>query len=354
MAGKRKFKVSILGAVFLTLLATLMVLLFAPVPSINGESINYVYDDLNRLTRIEYGDGRVTAYEYDETGNRVQKASHDPLVITATVTGNGSISPSGAVTVPYSSSKTFTIFPDSGYRILDVVVDGVSAGVVYSYTFSNVTTNHAITAAMQILSEMDTLLYAANAGDGIWRWNGTAWSQITAENPQAMIASGSVLYGDFGASGIRRWDGVAWSQITASNPLIMAASGSLLYGTFEAGNGIWRWDGTAWSHITPNNPETMAAFGGGLYGDFGSGGIWRWDGRPGARLRPATRKRWLRRGRFFTETSVPGGSGNGKGRNGVRLPAAMHRVWLLVDRYCMRLSSQGPGFGSGTVRRGVR
>jgi len=34
-------------------------------------SATYTYDDLNRLRSIEYGDGTVIQYSYDEVGNRV-------------------------------------------------------------------------------------------------------------------------------------------------------------------------------------------------------------------------------------------------------------------------------------------
>ena len=65
--------------------------------------------------------------------------------ITASAGSNGSISPSGKVSVPEGDSKTFTITPDSGYRISDVLVDGVSIGVVSTYTFKDVNANHTIT-----------------------------------------------------------------------------------------------------------------------------------------------------------------------------------------------------------------
>ncbi len=34
-------------------------------------SAAYRYDDLNRLQRVEYGDGTVIMYNYDEVGNRI-------------------------------------------------------------------------------------------------------------------------------------------------------------------------------------------------------------------------------------------------------------------------------------------
>ena len=67
--------------------------------------------------------------------------------ITATAGANGSISPSGAVTVNYGASKTFTITANTGYHINDVLVDGNSQGAIASYTFSNVKADHTIEAS---------------------------------------------------------------------------------------------------------------------------------------------------------------------------------------------------------------
>jgi hypothetical protein len=66
--------------------------------------------------------------------------------ITASAGANGSISPSGAVTVPYGTNQTFTITADPCYSIANVIVDGSSVGTPSSYTFTNVITNHTISA----------------------------------------------------------------------------------------------------------------------------------------------------------------------------------------------------------------
>ena len=56
----------------------------------------------------------------------------------------GSISPNGNVTVAQSASQTFTFSAANGFEIEDVVVNGVSQGIVASYTFSNVTSDATI------------------------------------------------------------------------------------------------------------------------------------------------------------------------------------------------------------------
>jgi len=54
----------------------------------HAETINYIYDELNRLIRVEYGDGTVIEYTYDKVGNRQQKTIIDAVPPTGTITIN--------------------------------------------------------------------------------------------------------------------------------------------------------------------------------------------------------------------------------------------------------------------------
>ena len=69
----------------------------------------------------------------------------DP-VITAKAGANGTITPSGNVTVKAGADQAFAIQPNSGYTVSKVLVDGTDVGAVTSYTFKNVTDNHTIEA----------------------------------------------------------------------------------------------------------------------------------------------------------------------------------------------------------------
>jgi hypothetical protein len=62
--------------------------------------------------------------------------------------------------VNYGANKTFTIKPNTSYHVADVLVDGVSVGAVTTYTFSNVTANHTISATFA----MNTYTITATAG----------------------------------------------------------------------------------------------------------------------------------------------------------------------------------------------
>ncbi|MDH3976534.1 MAG: choice-of-anchor D domain-containing protein [Deltaproteobacteria bacterium] len=52
---------------------------------------------------------------------------------------NGNIDPDTAQTVNYGSSMAFTMMPDEGYILGDVLINGAPAGAINPYTFTNVT-----------------------------------------------------------------------------------------------------------------------------------------------------------------------------------------------------------------------
>ena len=72
---------------------------------------------------------------------------HPNLTITATAGAGGSITPSGETMVNYKGSKAFTITPNPGYEVTDVLVDGESVGTPTTYEFTGVTADHTINAS---------------------------------------------------------------------------------------------------------------------------------------------------------------------------------------------------------------
>jgi hypothetical protein len=108
--------------------------------------------------------GAVTTYTFSNvTANHTIAATFaaNTNTITASAGTGGSISPSGAVSVSYGASRTFTITPNSGYRVANVFVDGSWLGALTSYTFNNVTANHTISASFVTAGT-----YAITAGAG--------------------------------------------------------------------------------------------------------------------------------------------------------------------------------------------
>jgi hypothetical protein len=137
---------------------------------------------------IDGGKYYFVAKAYDSTGqlsdnsNEVNKTISSIIptnyAVTATASGNGTIqalnntniatSASGSsivttVTVTSGASQTFSITPDSGYHVASVTVDGVSVGTVTTYTFSNVTAVHSLSATFA-LDAVGSYTISATAG----------------------------------------------------------------------------------------------------------------------------------------------------------------------------------------------
>ena len=83
----------------------------------------------NPYTRYSHGGPISVIAEFESIGYQ----------ITATSSKGGSISPSGIISPVYvnSADLVFSITPDEGYKIADVLVNGDSVGAVSSYTFSS-------------------------------------------------------------------------------------------------------------------------------------------------------------------------------------------------------------------------
>ncbi|MHC4557129.1 MAG: SUMF1/EgtB/PvdO family nonheme iron enzyme, partial [Planctomycetota bacterium] len=77
--------------------------------------------------------------------------------ITASAGAGGAISPSGAVPVNSGADQSFTMTPEAGYQIADIVVDGASVGAVASHTFTNVTADHTIAPSFAALKVGDVI-----------------------------------------------------------------------------------------------------------------------------------------------------------------------------------------------------
>ena len=88
--------------------------------------------------------------------------------VTAAAGTGGAISPSGRVSVSRNGEKTFTITPESGYEIADVLVDGRSVGAVRTYTFEKVTESHTIEARFREAGHRAAWNPFADVNEGDW------------------------------------------------------------------------------------------------------------------------------------------------------------------------------------------
>lgn len=94
--------------------------------------------------------------------------------ITATAGTGGSISPSGSTSVTQGNSQSYTITASTGYKVAEVKVDGSSIGAASTYTFSNVTSDHTISATFASAASLST--GGVTLGDG---GSGTLKSGVT-------------------------------------------------------------------------------------------------------------------------------------------------------------------------------
>ena len=115
---------------------------------------------------------------YVWNGSSWSYASGDPRggqtkTITASAGTNGSITPSGSVSVNYGANQTFTVTPAAGYNIYQLLVDGSpqisQPGTVnsYVYTFIDVTSAHTISASFISTQQTETITASAGANGSI-------------------------------------------------------------------------------------------------------------------------------------------------------------------------------------------
>ncbi len=94
--------------------------------------------------------GAVSTYRFTNvTQNHTIAASFTlrTYTITANAGEGGEISPSGEVTVDWGSELSFDINANDGYDIEDVLVDEESQGAIATYTFTDVSSDHTISAS---------------------------------------------------------------------------------------------------------------------------------------------------------------------------------------------------------------
>jgi hypothetical protein len=131
--------------------------------SVSGNNINWIsastycdgsYNELRFVDGTLNGNsilGNYTVYsDGDPWDSGTYSLTRAINIITASAEEGGIISPSGAVNVNAGSNQTFQFIPDSGYKVLDVIVDGSSFGGNTSYTFTNVSSNHTITVTFTL------------------------------------------------------------------------------------------------------------------------------------------------------------------------------------------------------------
>ncbi|SFZ92719.1 Uncharacterized conserved protein YjdB, contains Ig-like domain [Flaviramulus basaltis] len=104
----------------------------------------------------------------DVTDNHTISASFTPIptfdIVSSASTG-GSISPDGITSIEEGSNQLYNIVANTGYVILDVIVDDEPQGALSTFTFYDVTNNHTISASFTEVSTYEIVSSAGTGGD---------------------------------------------------------------------------------------------------------------------------------------------------------------------------------------------
>jgi hypothetical protein len=110
--------------------------------------------------------GKITKYPFTNVTAKhyIHALFASNLIINAGAGPGGSINPPGLVAVNYNANAIFTITPNAGYHIANVLIDGVGIGPTGSYTFKKVNAAHSI---MATFSTVYPVLATASDGGSI-------------------------------------------------------------------------------------------------------------------------------------------------------------------------------------------
>ena len=123
--------------------------LWTPLKAAASSNYNIPFRGTNNITKT----GGLLFGAYQNTNMWIDDLRYSPtsqFSVGATAGAGGSISPSGTQTFPYGTdSGPYTITPGPGKAVADVLVDGVSVGAVTSYAFTDLRTDHTISATFK-------------------------------------------------------------------------------------------------------------------------------------------------------------------------------------------------------------
>jgi alpha-tubulin suppressor-like RCC1 family protein/sugar lactone lactonase YvrE len=207
---------------------------------------------MNSVRGIVYGNNSLVAVGEGHMILQSGSLAVPTYVITASAVPGGSISPSSSVSIPSGGSQTFTITPNGGYHIADVLVDGLSFGAITNYTFSNVTANHTIFASFAQDPTQPLIVQISGNGSGFVDYSTGNVCQ-SASCTQAFAEGSSIILTAVATSGstFAGWSG----SCTGTEPctVLMDAARTV----------------TATFNTVPSSPDVITTVAGGWVGDGG-------------------------------------------------------------------------------------
>ena len=82
--------------------------------------------------------------------------------VTVEPTENGTVSPEDECTLDFYEQKTFVFTPDPGYRVADVLINGVSIGAVSSYTVTSIRADQTVYVKFERISHTVNVICGEN------------------------------------------------------------------------------------------------------------------------------------------------------------------------------------------------
>ena len=202
-----------------------------------------------------------TSYSADAT---FTTATPPFVTITVTQSANGTITP-GTSNVNIGNDITFTITPDTGFHVTDVLVDGSSVGAVTSYKFTNVTAAHTLTATYAVNYYS---IYTSAGPGGTISPSGTPevkhGKNITfAMTPDAGYAVadvkidgtsvGAVTGYTFGNVSSDHWIEAKFAASTGGLAVYIEPEDAKADGRWRADGGAWKNSGQVINNLAPGN-----------------------------------------------------------------------------------------------------
>ncbi len=176
------------------------------------------------------------------------------FVISTGAGTNGIISPAGTTLVASNGSQTYSITPNCGFAVADVLVDGVSQGAITAYTFDNVSANHTITATFigsvptitasgptSFCNGSSVTLTSSSVTGNTWS-NGATTQSITvteAGSYTVTVNNGACSIGTSAATVVSITAGPTAPTITASGATTFCTGGSVTLTSSSTTGNIW-------------------------------------------------------------------------------------------------------------------
>ena len=112
--------------------------------SLQNSSATHELKTLYSKTSIKSYKSYLGSFNYIGVHNNYFVYSTGGGMVKTSVTGQGTINPSGEVAILEGCSKVFEIIPSVGWMVKDVKINGKSVGIIDSYTFSNIESTQTI------------------------------------------------------------------------------------------------------------------------------------------------------------------------------------------------------------------